>query len=203
MGAIDFRTGDLRRKLGGIVGARWKQTPYVRRHVIPANPKTADQVSVRASFAFLVAIARRINSTILKLFTIPKPKTMSAYNRLVQINKQFIKDYLTAYADVKLATGGLYTEGIKTLTYTAPCAECVLDWETTIQGEALATDLAIVAVYNETQDMWGFNVTEVRSAGMATVTLAIALADVVHGYLFFVQGTDLSSESGYALGEEA
>lgn len=203
MGAIDFRTGDLSRKLGGLVGARWKQTPYVRRFVIPANPKTANQMLVRNAFAFLVSIARRINSTILKIFTIPKPKTMSGYNRFVQINKDQIDGGLLTYSTVKTASGGLYSEGITSATYTAPDTTVVVDWPTGLQGEALGTDLAIICVYNETQDTWGFNVVTARSVGLCDVTLGIALNDVVHAWLFFVQEDKISSESAYVLGAES
>lgn len=38
------------------VYASWKGVPYARRHVIPANPKTASQTLTRGSFAFLNAV---------------------------------------------------------------------------------------------------------------------------------------------------
>lgn len=36
-----------------MVYSKWRGVPYVRQHVIPANPKTTKQTSVRASFALL------------------------------------------------------------------------------------------------------------------------------------------------------
>lgn len=38
--------------------AAWKGIPYVRRHVIPSNPNTADQQLTRTAFAFLQAVWR-------------------------------------------------------------------------------------------------------------------------------------------------
>lgn len=41
---------------GSVVFANWKGRNYVRRHVVPANPKSVDQVSVRAMLRFLSQI---------------------------------------------------------------------------------------------------------------------------------------------------
>lgn len=201
MGRIDFRTGDLSKRLGGLVGARWKQTPYVRRYVIPANPQTVDQMLVRNAWAFLVAMGRRINSTILKVYTIPKPKAMSAFNRFMQINKAQIDGGLLTYSTVKTAAGGLYLEEPVGCSIAPPCAIATVDWQIGLQGEALAGDIAIACCYNETQDSWGFATTALRSDNTVDVTLDVAIDDVVHAWVFMVQGTDISSESVYALGE--
>ncbi|MBA7540068.1 hypothetical protein ES705_32357 [subsurface metagenome] len=199
MGNIDFRTGDLTGKLGGLVGARWKQTPYARRYVVPANPKTDDQMLVRNAFAFLIAIGRRINSTILRLFTIPKPRDISAFNRFVQINKAMINDGSLLYADVKVAAGSLYFEGGEMAT--KDLSLTVIAWNAGIQGEALASDLAICLVYNETTDLWGFKTDDIRSAAISEVPMVADPTDIVHAWIFFVQGTKISSESVYMLAE--
>ncbi len=199
MGNIDFRTGDLTARLGGLVGARWKTTPYVRRYVIPANPQTAAQMLVRDAWAFLVSLGRRINSTVLKMFTLPKPKTMSAFNRFMQINQAQIDGGLLTHATVKIATGGLYIEPITAASHDSSNT-MVVEWPTTIQGEALASDVAICLVFNVTKGTWGFSTTILRSVGMADVTIAGASPDVMHVWMFFVQGTKQSSESEYFLG---
>jgi len=38
---------------GAIVFSRWKGLPYVRRHAIPSNPRSAKQISMRAMMSFL------------------------------------------------------------------------------------------------------------------------------------------------------
>jgi hypothetical protein len=40
--------------------ADWKGIPYVRQYVIPSNPQTAPQVSVRAVFSYLNALYRQL-----------------------------------------------------------------------------------------------------------------------------------------------
>lgn len=41
---------------GTHVYSSWRGIPYVRRHVIPANPQTAEQTKTRNSFAWLSAV---------------------------------------------------------------------------------------------------------------------------------------------------
>jgi hypothetical protein len=201
MGNIDFRTGDLTGKLGGLVGARWKQSPYTRRYVVPANPRTDGQMAVRDSWAFLVAIGRRINSTILKLFTLPKPKAMSAFNRFMQINKWFIDTHPDIFESVKIATGGLYILPITSIVASEATGTVVVNWPVTMQGEAKVDDIAIIVVFNDTQDSYGFSTTVERSVGTASVVLDGVVTNEVHVWMFFVQGTELSSESKYEGGE--
>ena len=102
------------------------------------------------------------------------------------------------YADVKTAAGSLYLEEFLTAQYPEGGSLCIFSWQTGIQGEALATDLAICIAYNETTDIWGFKTDDIRSAGMSEVS--IVSQDVMHGWLYFVQGTKISSESHYLLG---
>ena len=197
MGNIDFRTGDLTGKLGGLVGARWKQSPYTRRYVIPANPQTSAQMATRDSWAMLVGWGRRINSTILKLFVLPKPKGMSPFNRFMQFNQWFIDTNPDVPSALKISEGGLYAEPITSAVSSAAAGTCVVTFPTAMQGEALASDLAIIVVWNATQDTYGFSTTEIRSAGVATVTLAGDLADEAHVWMFFAQGIKITSPTKY------
>jgi hypothetical protein len=47
-------------KTGGIVAAHWKGRPYVRKLVIPTNPKSAAQTLVRNSMAKMAAMFRSL-----------------------------------------------------------------------------------------------------------------------------------------------
>ncbi|MBA7576329.1 hypothetical protein ES708_18168 [subsurface metagenome] len=201
MGNIDFRTGDLTGKLGGLVGARWKQSPYTRRYVVPANPRSDGQMAVRDSWAFLVAIGRRINSTVLKLFTLPKPKAMSAFNRFMQINKWFIDTHPDIYESVKISEGGLYILPITSIVASEATGTVVVNWPVTMQGEAKVDDIAIIIVLNDTRDSYGFSTVVERSVGTASVVLDGVATDEVHVWMFFVQGTELASISKYEGGE--
>jgi len=47
-------------KTGGVVGARWKGVQYVRKHVIPANPKSTAQTAVRNALAKMAPMFRTL-----------------------------------------------------------------------------------------------------------------------------------------------
>lgn len=197
MGNIDFRTGDLTGKLGGLVGARWKETNYARRFVVPANPNTASQQLIRNAWTKLVSLGRRINSTILKLYTIPKPKTMSAFNRFMQINKAQIAAGLLTFSTMVAAIGSLFIKPITAVTATAASNQVLVEYSDEKQGEALDTDLAIVFGYNEDLDLFAFSTTTTRVDTSCVLSLEGVAGNTVHVWMFFVQGAEISSESKY------
>jgi len=202
MGRVDFRTGDLTGKLGGMVGARWKQSPYTRKYVIPANPQTVDQMANRDSWALLVAIGRRINSSVLKLFTWPKQKAMSAFNWFMHINKAYIDQNFDDPALMVISQGGLFIKPITSVVASSAAGTVVVTWPTDLEGEALATDVAIIAVHNATVDTYGFSTTIERSIGEATVTLAGTVDDEIHTWMFFTQAEKINSNSKYEYTDE-
>ncbi|MBA7679505.1 hypothetical protein ES703_87802 [subsurface metagenome] len=197
MGRVDFRTGDLTGKLGGMVGARWKQSPYTRKYVIPANPRTLDQVANRESWALLVAHGRRINSSVLKLFTFPKPKAMSPFNWFMHINKTYIDMNLDVPSDMVISQGGLFIKPITSLVASKAAGTVVVVWPVELEGEALDTDVAICVAWNEAQDTYGFSTTIERSVGTCDITLDGDVDDEAHVWMFFTQGDKINSGSPY------
>lgn len=72
-------------KAADAVAASWKGRAYIRKHVIPANPKTAGQIAVRESMARCVTLWRSLSSTIKAwLDTYGTGYRMSGYNVFVQ-----------------------------------------------------------------------------------------------------------------------
>jgi hypothetical protein len=58
MATQEFLSGGYIGKLGETVGQHWKQKRYIRRYVIPANPKTPAQMAGRTLFAAAIRLAQ-------------------------------------------------------------------------------------------------------------------------------------------------
>jgi len=105
MALTSLISGELRNKVGGMVGAKWKGKNYVRAYVIPKNPKTADQQLVRANFKIVSEIGSQINPFVLKPYTAKVPKNMSPMNRFTQNNTAFIQAAAADLTKLVLFTG--------------------------------------------------------------------------------------------------
>ncbi len=75
-------------KAADAVAATWKGRAYVRKHVIPANPKSAAQVLVRNSLSRCVTLWRSLSSTVKTwLDTYGTGYRMSGYNIFMSKNR--------------------------------------------------------------------------------------------------------------------
>ncbi len=75
-------------KAADAVCATWKGRAYVRKHVIPANPKSAAQIAVRESMARCVTLWRSLSTTVKGwLDTYGTGYRMSGYNVYVSKNR--------------------------------------------------------------------------------------------------------------------
>lgn len=194
MAKIDMRDGSIIGRMMGVVGATWKGINYTRKFVVPNNPQSVDQTAVRTVFAGLVSMGRRINSTILKDYILPAPKRMSQFNEFIARNQAMIDAGVFTRDEVKIGVGSLYAPADVSLATAAP-AGLIFTWGTGLQGEAAATDHVIICVYNQTTDKWFFSTAVQRSAGTATIANVGLDTHVVDWFLFFTQGTTLSSET--------
>ncbi|MBA7643143.1 hypothetical protein ES703_50857 [subsurface metagenome] len=70
------------------VAASWKGIAYIRKFVVPANPKTAAQTAVRDAFAACVTLWRSLSTTV-KTFldTYGTGYAMSGYNVFISKNR--------------------------------------------------------------------------------------------------------------------
>jgi len=80
---------------------------YIRKKGKYTDPKTEDQVAIRDVFSHLTNIAKLVNIPVLKPYTYPRPKGMSAYNRMVHINKPLIDGKVWDFAKLKFFEGSL------------------------------------------------------------------------------------------------
>lgn len=193
MSSIDFRDGSLRGRLAGMVGASWKGIQYIRKMVIPANPNTAAQQGTRTVFAYLVETGRRINSTILKNFILPKPKKSSPFNEFISRNKSMISNGVVDKAALVIGDGSLFTPELTSVAWNAATNNVDFDWSADLQGEAKNDDIVILIAYNETTDTYGFKTTTIRADTTGNISMDLTIGDQCYGYMFIVQGDDLSS----------
>lgn len=92
-----------------LVAAVWKGIPYMRQYVIPANPRTTDQVAHRNLFTAAVDFwqtlkAVAIMKTAWALEALVSPDTQSGFNCFIQNNLQITKEdpdasFVTTFAD--------------------------------------------------------------------------------------------------------
>jgi hypothetical protein len=111
MATINWLRANLRGKLGEIVGSSWKGKPYVKIYSKPSNPRTPEQMGVRNTFREVAKVARGIYHQALKPYTFPRPKGMTAYNYMLHINRDMIKDREWVPSRLKIFDGPLYNRG--------------------------------------------------------------------------------------------
>jgi len=85
---------DIRAKQADTVFSKWKGINYIRSRVIPSNPKTPSQISVREALARLVALWQRpmfYEKTNLDWWA--KGKSISGFNEWIGANVQAEREF--------------------------------------------------------------------------------------------------------------
>jgi hypothetical protein len=189
MAELNFIKGSIKGKVGQFVGSSWRGKDYIKTFTPPSNPKTEGQVAVRTIFQHTAHIAKAIYEGILKPYTFPKPQRMTAYNKMIQINKGLFDDLEWDQAKLKIFDGNLFNPGISAASVenagTSSAAVKITFDGTSGEG----TDKAIAVVYDEAADAALYAVAG-RSAGEINVSIAsLPHADVsrLHAYLVFAK----------------
>lgn len=196
--------GGFSGKVSNVVGTSWKGIAVIKsRPLSVANPQTAGQTAQRNKFSAMVALAGSLLSNIIKPLWDRFAQRASGYNEFIGANidtADAVGDI--TWADVITSRGSL--TGYASVSFDVIAngsADIVFDNDTnTGVGNAAAGDLQYIAVYNETQDNWGFNVaTDDRTVAAPEVTMPTnqATDDVVHAYFAFrrADGTLVSNSS--------
>jgi len=138
---------DARNKIGDVVFSKWKGVNYVRTRVVPANPKTANQVAQRNALTLCVASWKNLVSAVRSEWDrYAKGKNLSGFNAFCSAN----------IADERIANWLGYTPsnplvgrpGAVSAAATANPGELSLSWTL---GDADASDQLVVA-YRKTED---------------------------------------------------
>jgi hypothetical protein len=132
------------------VGGIWKGIPYFRKYVIPANPKTTDQVAQRGKFKICQVIASSILQTIIWLFWDPFAVKESGFNRFIGLNSQRVADNQD-FLNSLIASGGYeQIAGITTLTYDTATGQVHIEWDVTVYNIGSPDDLVHLVVVDKT-----------------------------------------------------
>jgi hypothetical protein len=194
---INFITGELKGKLGEIVGSSWKGRAYTKVYAKPENPNTPKQIETRALFQNIAHIGGGIR-TELEQYARPKPHHMTAYNHLIQINKPMFSKQGTKWDPLELIimTGELTSVTITTAVFYSTALTAVVTWDGTV-GEA--SDKAIIVIHDN-ESKRTVHATEVnRDAGTVTIDASkfanVSSYDDIYAYLAFYKINDDGSGS--------
>lgn len=180
--------------VGGATFSTWKGINVLKsKAIVVANPQTQLQQNQRNRMSLLVAMFRglagALNIGFSKLAT-----EMSAYNAFVQANLLPANFTGTApsmalvYANLLTGKGTMGETPIATVAGTNASANVPVTWDDTLEPVGSSVnDIAVAAVYNATQDVWGYVASAARSTGTTTVVMPtqVVTGNVLHAYLFF------------------
>ena len=181
MATLNFIRGTIRGRLGQFVGSSWKGKSYIKTFTKPGNPKTAEQMAVRTVFQNVGHIAKGIYDAILKPYTFPKPRRMTAYNRMIQANQAMFDGKEWDPEKLKIFEGPLHNPGITGVTVSGDTAVIAFDasgGDPNDKALGIVFDAASGAVVNGQV---------IRDAGGVSVplgTIDTGAADL-HAYLVF------------------
>ncbi|MDR3140032.1 MAG: DUF6266 family protein [Treponema sp.] len=182
MAITNLISGELRNKIGGMVGAKWKGKSYVRAYVIPKDAKTPEQVEVRASFKILNQLASRINETVLKPFQAKPVSNKSPVNVFVALNQPFMAAKSTDPLAIKIFNGALPLGTAVIAPVAAADGKVTATVTPANYGIAKATDTLIAIAYNKTKDTYN-TATAARGSGTAVpieVEIPTATGDILY-----------------------
>ncbi|MDR1901362.1 MAG: DUF6266 family protein [Treponema sp.] len=184
MATLNFIRGSIKGKVGQFVGSSWRGKDYIKTFTPPSNPRTEGQVAVRTIFQNVAHIAKAIYEAVLKPFTFPRPHRITAYNRMVQINKALFEAMAWDPAKLRIFEGPLFNPGIASASISGASVSVSFDAAT---GEG--TDAALAVVYDEITGQT-MSAQGVRADAVVTVPIAtFDQADLsgLYAYLVFSQ----------------
>lgn len=181
---------------GLLTFSNWKGISYFKQKATTvANPKTDAQVNQRARLTAMVELFRQFATVSLIGFR-EKAIKMSSYNAFVKYNIQSALTYVSLgvyninWGALKVSQGTLGTTLQATSSASAATnnATVTFDTGTPIYGQSV-DDKVMIAYFNSTTEIGGWNVTsgQVRSDGTVTFAIegGVTLADHIYIYLFF------------------
>jgi len=163
--------GPVSGKVGGIVGARWKDVSYIRSYVVPGASATDLQVAQRNAFKFLVAAARPFVGRIFNPYFDKFLKRESGFNRCISEN---IHNYDPGPAerltDLQVTDGPLYPGSGIDAVEDGSTGVWTITWGVELGVDGSSTDVAIAWVRDNEKNTVAFAADGVRSDGTGGVT---------------------------------
>jgi hypothetical protein len=191
-------------KLSGSIGkeltySSWRGINYVKIYNAPSNPKTKDQVAVRTVFQHTAMVAKAIYEGVLKPYTFPHPKKITAYNRMIQINQAMFAEKEFDYSKLKIFEGSLHNPGLTNVAIENPGGQnesIFFQWS---EFQADPNDIAIPIVFDTATSTALFSISKrsVSEINIPTGSLRPIDPASLHAYLVFAKPpTEGTGEQG-------
>lgn len=196
--------GGFSGKVGNVIGGNWKGIDYMRvKPASVANPKTVGQVSQRTKFSETLKFLQPMKDFIkvgYKSYAVQKTEFNSAMsyilkNAITGTEPNFVVDY----PEVLVSRGALTGVSTGVIDVATP-GTATFSWvDNTGSGSALATDKAMLLLYNETKGEVIFT-TDGAARSVASQGLALPpdySGDTVKAYMAFIKldGSEVSNSS--------
>ncbi|MGY5846585.1 DUF6266 family protein [Salegentibacter sp. HM20] len=203
--------GGISGKIGNIVGASWKGINYLRiKPASLANPRTPLQVNQRNKFQAVLEFLQP-NLGFLKVGFKYLANKQSAFNAAMSYTLNnaitgIAPNFSVDYAQALVSRGNLPGVLNGAANFSAS-GQIGFSWDDNTGGEAVATDRAMLLVYNPAKKESTYTVEGVgRSAEAETLAIPGSYAgDTVHVYMAFVSedGTKVSNSAYLGTGVPA
>jgi len=139
--------GGLSGKVSGVVGSNWKGIKTLRAYSKPANPQTAGQTTQRNKFAYTVAFAKTILTSVINEYWKGKNAYMSPFNSFLKVNIPKANATTGINTTNLITSGSLESSVIDNCIYSG--SQITLNWETETIGNGLPTDFILVVIYDK------------------------------------------------------
>ena len=184
--------GGFSGKVGPVVGGKWKDIDYMRGYVVPANPNTTAQQTVRAKFAKLISIAKSALSTLINVYWDPFYSNMSGFNAFVSANYAESTSAGVFDTSCKITKGSL--EPLAGLTSAVIVGTTLtITWNESINGNGLGTDSLKCCIYHTlTDSIEFFDMATTRDASPKALTVTTETLEDDICFVFAHRGTGAS-----------
>jgi hypothetical protein len=195
--------GGFSGKVGPVVGGKWKAIDYMRSYVIPANPNTAGQQTVRTKFAKLILLAKKVLPTIIHSYWDPFYSDMSGFNAWVSQNYNTLDGSNDLQYTSKMTNGSLESLPSNSCVYNSGTGVLTCTYGTGKTGNGLDSDSIALVVYDKNLEV--FFITDsgtTRNFGSITVNCGIGKTPTnLIGFVFAYRGTGASFIVSDSLGD--
>jgi hypothetical protein len=197
--------GGVSGRVGNIVGSSWKGIAYLKSLPLSvANPRTSGQVSARTAMSYITQNFSPFLTTLIQPLWNRWSVQMSGFNHFVQTNVRLFPDgQFDDFSFFKLAVGKLLPMEITSVVADKSLSNITFTVvNNSGEGNALASDIPFVMVYNANKDEWtGQEIDDNRAGGAFAIDMPSnwAVGDALKCYGVFrsVDGY-LVSNTAYA-----
>jgi hypothetical protein len=145
--------GNVRQKVGGVVGSQWKNRNTLRAYSKPANPNTVSQQAQRGKMSLAVAYIKPIVGTVLNVYADKFEREMSAFNRFIKNNIAKFVDPID-YSTMALFTGKIAPLTLEACIYDGGTDTATFNWSSDLGTNGSLTDFVMAIVYNKDNGQW-------------------------------------------------